>query len=173
MAKRLICVVIMVLLFLSSGRAFAIDSEQTRLTLTNLAGVYVTIEDGQPNIKKYAQKAELTKEQLQRDVEQGLTKNGIRVLTREQWLKTRGNPVFYVNVNTHETEKYWYAYDVRVELHQTVYMEANPKVRILATTWSMNMTGTANIGNLHIIKGDVGVLVDRFVKAYKAVNGKQ
>jgi len=32
------------------------------------------------------------------------------------------------------------------------------------------MTGIANIGNLHIVRNDAMVLVERFVAAYRAVN---
>jgi hypothetical protein len=165
---------IFLFIFLIMGSvAFALDSEVTRQTLKGLQGVYVILEDMQPNIQKYALKAGLTKEQLQKDIEHRLKENGINAFSKDEWMRTPGNPVLYVNVNTHETEKYWYAYDIKTELQQVVHVEANPKARTLAATWSINITGMANIGNLQVIKGDVGVLVGRFVEAYKAVNGKK
>jgi len=153
--------------------AHALDTEGTRQTLKGLRGVYVIVEDLQPNMQKYSSKAGLTKDELQSDIERQLRERGIRALSRDEWMKTPGKPIFYVSVNTHETEKYWYAYDIKTELQQTVFMETNPKVKALATTWSMNMTGSANIGTLHVIRGDVGVLVGRFIKAYKAVNERK
>jgi len=57
-------------------------------------------------------------------------------------------------------------------LRQIVSLEANPKVRTLASTWSISITGLANIGNLNLIRQDTGVLVGRFVQAYRAVNKK-
>jgi hypothetical protein len=149
------------------------DSNMSRKTLTGIQAVSVEVEELQPNIQKYAAKFALTKTNLQGDVVKALTNTGISVVSGNEWLNTPGRPVLYVNVNTHETEKYWYAYDIKIELRQIVYLETNPKVRILSDTWSISITGIANIGTLNVIRHDVGVLVDRFVEAYWMVNQKK
>ena len=149
---------------------WAEDSEVSRGTLAGLQGVSVFVENTQANVQKYAQKAGIDREVIQKETERRLRAAGIKVVAGEEWRRTPGNPFLYVSINTHETEKYWYAYDIKVEVRQVVNLEANPKVRTMATTWSMNMTGMANIGNLHIIKNDAMVLVERFVAAYKSVN---
>jgi hypothetical protein len=154
----------------------AFDSKETQLTLTGLQGVYVIVEELQSNIiryEKYLLKSGLSKEQIQQDVEQQLRKAGIRVLTPDEWTKTPGKPLLYVNINTYEHEKYWLAYDISINLHQLVSMESNPKIRTLASTWSMNVTGIANIGTLTVIRNNILYLVDRFIGAYKAVNNKR
>ena len=154
---------------------FAEDSEVSRATLKGIPGVYVIVEDLQPNILKYeryAKEFDLNKARIQKDVEQKLNAAGIKALAREEWEKTPGRPVLYVNINTHENEKYWFAYDIKVELRQVVFLEANPEAKTLANTWSINITGIANIGNLDIIRKDTGVLVGRFVGAWGAVNKK-
>jgi len=153
----------------------AIDTDVTRQTLSGLQGVYVGVEELQPNLMKYsaAQKADLSKEALKRDIEGRLSKAGIRVLTWDQAVKTPGIPFLYVNVNTHESEKYWYAYDIRIELQQLVSMEANPKVRTMAGTWSTNMTGVVNIGTMDKLKEAIAVLVGRFIGAFRAANPKR
>lgn len=156
------------MIFVTPG--FAEDSENSRATLAGIQGVGVIVEELQPNVQKYAAKSGLTKMQLQKDIEQKLRGGGIRVVAGGDWINTPGKPMLYVNVNTHETEKYWYAYNIKVELRQMASLEVNPKVRTLASTWSMTMTGVANIGNLNIIRGDLGVLMGRFVQAYHAVN---
>ena len=143
------------------------DSAVSRATLAGLQGVRVIVEEPQPNIQRYAEKYGLTRAQVQADVERRLQQAGIRTVQGDEWLKTPGRPLLYVNINTHETEKYWYAYDIRLELRQLVLLEANPKIRTMANTWSVNITGVANIGNLNVIKHDVGVFVDRFIAAYK------
>jgi len=173
MKKLITFFVVMLLLVSFNFNALAVDSDVTRLTLTGIQGVYVIVEEMQPNIQKYAAKAGLTKEQLQKDIELRLTEMGIKALSRDEWMKTPGKPVLYVSVNTHEAERYWYAYDVKIDLQQVVKMEANPKVNTLAATWSLNMTGMANIGSLKIIKGDMEVLLGRFQQAYWAVNRKR
>ena len=152
--------------------ALAEDSGMSRATLAGLQGVSVVVEEVQPNIQKYAAKFGLSGAQIRQDVVQKLQESGIRVVEGNEWLAIPGRPVLSVNVNTHETEKYWYAYDIKIELRQLAVLEANPQVKTLAGTWSMNITGLANIGNLNLIRQDVGALAGRFVQAYKAVNKK-
>ena len=148
---------------------YAIDSEQTRQTILTIKGVRVVVEDPQPNIQKYVQRFGLTKEQLQKTIEQRLMKAGITMLDQEKWLKTAGRPILYININTHEYQKYWYAYTIIVDLRQIVTLETNPDVRTLASTWSVNMAGIANIGSLDTINKNIDVLVDRFIEARQSL----
>jgi hypothetical protein len=154
------------LLTLMIGSASALDSEQTRKTLAGLPGVYVLVEELQPNIQKYANKFDLDKASLQKSTESRLREAGIRVLGREEWLKTLGRPVLYINVNTHEQEKYWFAYNVEVELQQVAAMEANPTIKSLVGTWSVNIAGAVNIGTINALQDRVKNLLDIFIKAY-------
>ena len=149
------------------------DSEPSRRTLIGLQGLHVIIEDFQPNIlkyDKYLQKAGLDKIQLQKDVETRLKSAGIRILSKDEWLRTLGRPVLYVNVNTHENEKFWFAYDIKVELRQVVRLDVKPEIKMLADTWSINMTGLVNIGTFANIRQNVNVVLDNFVLAYQSVN---
>jgi hypothetical protein len=153
--------------------ANAIDSELTRKTLAGLHGVNVVVEELQPNIQKYAQKAHLERDQIRSHVEGLLKKEGIPVLSYDQWLKAPGRPFLYVAINTHEYEKYWYAYDVRVQLRQKVMLEVNPEMATMADTWGINMTGTTNIGKLTAIRETLNLLVGRFGEAYRSANTKE
>ena len=148
------------------------DSEVSRATLAGLQGVNVVVEEVQPNVQKYAAKFGLSGALIRRDVVQKLQEGGIRVTQENEWLAIPGRPVLSVSVNTHETEKYWYAYDIKIELRQLAVLEASPQVKTLASTWSLNITGLANIGNLNLIRQDVGALAGKFVQAYRAVNKK-
>jgi hypothetical protein len=148
------------------------DSDSSRATLAGLQGVAVMIEDLQPNMQKYAAKSGLTKDQILKDVSQRLNAGGIRMVSGNEWLKTPGQPVLYVNINTHETDKYWYAYDIKVALRQIATLDANPQMKTAVTTWSLNITGQANIGTLHVIRQDAGVMIERFVQAYRTANRK-
>jgi hypothetical protein len=158
-------VTVCILAMLPVANLHAIDSEQTRQTILAIKGVRVVVEDPQPNIQKYVQRFGLTKEQLQKSIEQRLMKAGMTILEQEKWLKTAGRPILYVNINTHEYQKYWYAYTIIVDLRQIVTLEANPDLQTLASTWSVNMAGIANIGSLDTINKNVNVLVDRFIEA--------
>ena len=155
-----------------TGPGFAADAESSRATLAGIQGMSVVVEEVQPNVLKYSAKFGLSGAQIRRDVEQKLRENGIRVVEGNDWLVIPGRPVLSVNVNTHETEKYWYAYDIKLEFSQLAILEANPQVKTLAATWSISITGLANIGNLNLIRQDVGVLAGKFVGAYRAVNRK-
>jgi hypothetical protein len=153
-----------------AGQVWAEDTDVSRATLAGLQGVSVIVEELQPNVQKYAAKFGLTKAQVSLDVEKRLREAGIRVASGSDWLSLPGRPVLYININTHETEKYWFAYDVRVQLRQIATLDANPQLKTLAATWSLNITGQANIGTLNLIHQAVGTLVGRFVQAYRTVN---
>ncbi len=152
---------------------YAEDSDVSRGTLAGLQRIYVLVENIQPNIQKHSLNAGLSAAQIHRDVETRLNTAGILTMSRDEWLKTTGRPALYININTHETEKYRYAYDIKLELRQIVSLEINPKVKTLADTWSINITGVANIGNLHVIKKDADVLLERFIQAHRSVNGRK
>jgi len=168
--KNLIFTTIAILLLFCISPTWAEDVPETRLSLKNLPGVAVFVEELQTNIQKYGKKAGLERALIQAEVEQSLKKQGITVLSYNDWLNTKGRPFLYVNINTHETERYWYAYDIKVEVKQIAILEANPQVKTMVATWGISLTGIANIGNLHNIKKDAMVLVQRFVDAYKTVN---
>lgn len=160
-------------LIVFSAEAKAEDSDISRATLAGLQGVAVIVEDLQPNVLKYAAKSGLGKEQILKDAEKTLRDAGIKIVLGDEWINTPGRPLLYIRINTHETEKYWYAYDIKVEVRQMATLDANPQVKTLAATWSMNITGQANIGTLNVIRQDTSVMVGKFVKAWKSVNGKR
>jgi hypothetical protein len=166
MKKRIVITQIFALILTGwVSSVFAIDSDATRLTLRGLAGVTVVVEEMQPGLKKYGQKLGLQREQIKTETESILRKAGISVLTYDQWLKTPGRPFLYIVINTHEYEKYWYAYDVRAELRQRVLLEANPSVVAMASTWSINVTGNTHIGRLGEMKGNLNALLEGFIGA--------
>jgi hypothetical protein len=170
--SKLVIAILLSAIFWSLS-AQADDSEISRATLSGLDRIYVLIENIQPNIQKYARRAELSMPQLKNDIETRLNATGIRAMSRDEWLRTPGRPVLYVNINTHETEKYWYAYDIKLELRQIVNLEVNPEVKTLADTWSINITGVTDIGNLNVIRKDADVLLDRLTRAYLSVNRRK
>lgn len=170
MTKHKTAIAILILTIVWPASVLADDSELSRSTMSGLSGIHVLVESIQPNIQKHAQKAELSTVQIKKDAERQLIAAGIMTLSREEWLKASGRPVLYININTHETGKYWYAYDIKMELRQIVSLEINPKIKTLADTWSINITGVANIGNLDLIKKDADLLLARFIQVYRSMN---
>jgi hypothetical protein len=171
--KSFVFIIFLVMMFWSN--AFAFDTEISQKTLSGLRGFYILVEDLNSNITKYsnAQRVPLSKEQIKKDVEHRLKGAAIKVLSWDEMLKRPGKPMLYVNINTHEYEKFWYAYDIRIEAQQVVTLEHNPLIKMSACTWSMNMTGVVNIGTMNKIRDNLNILLDRFVAAYTAVNGKK
>ena len=149
--------------------AYAFDAEVSRETLRGLTGFHVLIEELNPNIAKYAnvQKNNISTQQLKSQVENRLHAAGIRVFSWDELMKTPERPILYVSVNTHEYEKFWYAYDIRVEVRQLATLVSQPGKLISGVTWSVNMTGVMNIGQIQTLYDNLGVLLGRFVEAYK------
>lgn len=151
----------------------AFDAEVTRETLKGLPGFYILIEELNPNIAKYAnvQKNHISTQTLKSQVENRLRAAGIRVLSWDEMMKTPERPILYVSVNTHEYEKFWYAYNILVEVRQLVTLAGQPGKTISGATWSMNMTGVMNIGQLRTLYDNLGTLLAGFVEAHKKANG--
>lgn len=163
---------IMVFLTVSVIHVHAFDADASRGTLKGLTGFYVLIEELNPNIAKYnkVQKNHIGTQQLKSNVENRLRAAGIRVLSWDEMMKESGRPILYICVNMYEYEKFWYAYDIRVEVRQLVTLVNQPGKTINGGTWSMNVTGVMNIGQIQTFYDNLGVLLDRFVGAYKTVN---
>jgi hypothetical protein len=148
--------------------AYAFDADASRETLKGLTGFYVLIEELNPNIAKYAnvQKNNISTQTLKSQVENRLRAAGIRILSWDEMMKTPERPMLYVRVNTHEYEKFWYAFDILVEVRQLVTLVSRQEKPIIGPTWSVNMTGVMNIGQLQTLYDNLGLLLDRFIQAY-------
>ena len=86
-------------------------------------------------------------------------------------MNTKGRPVLYANVNTH-VEGLSIAYNIRVEARQLVFTDGATRVKTLAGTWGITMTGMTRADKLDIIRQDLLTLVDKFIEAYWVVNNK-
>lgn len=152
----------------------AFDAEVSRETMKGLSGFYVLVEELNPNITKYVgvQKNPISTQTLKSQVESRLQKTGIRALSWDEMMKTPERPMLYVRINTHEYEKYWYAYDIRVDVRQLATLAGRPEKQIIGSTWGVNMTGVMNIGQLQSLYDNLERLLDRFVQAYGAANRK-
>jgi hypothetical protein len=175
MAAVLSCAILPWLMALP-GLPFALaveDDEYARSTLRGLPGVYVAVEALDPDVQQDG----LTKATLQADAELRLRMAGIKVLSREEWAKTQGGPVCYIDVSivkdvglTDVLDFDLYAFEVSVELHQDVALLRDMAVKVLSPTWSASYVGFTN--TLPRIRAKVTELVERFINAYQAVNPK-
>jgi len=165
--KQLFILIAIVLCQLSiASLLFASNTTINRLSLRGLKGVYVEVERIEPEIEKDG----LTKNHIRRDVELKLRKTGIKTLSKDEWFNTIGSPYLYVNVNVMKLRaSKEYIYSVNIALRQNVYPVREPIEVIGATTWSIG--GIVGITyNLNKIRSSVKSQVDKFIKAYLAVN---
>ena len=97
------------------------DGDLARVTLRGLQGVYVLLEDVQPEMAR----AGLTTQQLQIDVEWQLRQAGIPVLTKDQAFRVQGAPYLYVYVHLLPHPIGLTAYSSLVEVNQRASLDLN------------------------------------------------
>jgi len=138
---------------------------------TGIDAMYVVVED----LSKDAIEAGLTRKQIQMDVELKLRQEGIRIVSKEESLKTPVDAFLYVNVSVIKIRDLpKLAHHITVELKQGVFLMRNPKILILATTWSKAMTGySGDLRFVSAMREDVSDLVDIFLNDYLAANPKE
>jgi hypothetical protein len=166
--KRSFIFIVFALSFLNLGsNVFAQNDDETRPTLRGFEGVHVVVEQLSPAIEKDG----LTTNQLENDTELRLQSAGIKILSKEEFLKTAGKPYLYVNVNISvlRTQITRYIFYIRVEFNQDVSLVRNSMV-VPAVTWSAGGWGIDF--SLENIRDVVRDQVDKFVNAYDAVNLK-
>ncbi len=167
-----VCICVAVLL-LSANAGPAVGADADRETLEGIRAFTVAVEDLKPDVQKYAPRFGLTKAQLRKDVEKWLRDAGIAVVDGENTIDAAAGAILYIHVNTVNYQKYWYSYTVSVHVKQIPVDNEAADVRVLRDIWSVDMSGTANIGTLNTVKENVHVLVGKFISAYKSANGKE
>ena len=168
--KWLMAVVAILLIFASKSPASAIDSKSNRATLRGLEGVAVLVEQFSPEVEKEG----LVKNRLQTELELKLRMAGIKVLTKEECLKTPGEPYLYVNINVNiaKTESDIYPYSIDVLLIQKVSLARDPNQATYAVTWSTGGVGSIGKPILSQLQNSVEEILDVFVKAFLSENPK-
>ncbi len=147
------------------------DDDYARSTLRGLQGVYVAVEP----LDREVEASGLTTAGLKTDTELRLRMKGIPVLSKEQWTKTQGGPLCYVEVNIVDDAALGgvldfrlYAFEVRIEFNQDVFLVRDTAVKALSPTWSTSYLGVTN--SLPRIRDKVREMVGRFVDAYLEAN---
>jgi len=143
-------------------RALAADDTLGRASLKGLKAIGLIVEKFPPE----AEAEGLTREQVQKDIELRLKDSGVTVA------KEAGG-FLYVSVQTVKfPEGSGHSYSITLEFAQPVLLVRDTQTLVLGATWSLSATGTAAQGRLSLARLDVVNLVDKFVSAYRSVNGK-
>jgi len=144
-------------------------SKLQRTTLRGLKGVYVLIEELNPDLEKDG----LTGEQLLTDAELKLRKVGIEVLTEEEWLKTPDLPYLYVNINGDKVKNTFYCISIHVSLIQEIRLERNSFIKASGSTWQTSSVGGCNESVvISTVRDGLGDIIDNFINDYLAENPK-
>ena len=158
------CVVILIVVLASEGRAQTL--EQQRETLRGLAGVAVVVEP----LNAEAEQDGLQQRRLQATVEKQLRAAGIPVLSTETWSVTPGGPYLYVNVAALKKQYELYAYSIEVCLNQLVTLARDRNIRQFAETWETREVGTVGSDKLVTVQDSIARHVETFIAAYLTVN---
>jgi hypothetical protein len=166
--KKIFLMLIPVLLICLNTVVFAQDDEDTRRTLRGLKEIFLYVEPLDPQIEKTG----LTRDQIQTDTESNVKLAGIKVQAGEDFLRVKGHPYLYVNVNISmlTTQITRYLFYIRVELNQEVALVRTPDTRVSTVTWSVGGWGIDF--SLDNIRQTVRTQVDKFISAFLAENPK-
>lgn len=150
------------------------DIKKLTLEQQSLAGMdamFVLVED----LQKYSIEAGLTRRQIQTDVELKLRREGIRILSREEMLKTPGATTLCVVVGSQKIqESPILVFDLDVKFIQSTFLERNPKILVSGTTWNRGKIGYAgDLRFVNLVRQGIDDLVDMFLNDYLAANPKE
>ncbi len=167
---RIFSVLVMILLLSSVVQAQSRQFVWGKDVLKGLKSVNVLVVNRSPDIEKDGLKTS----SIQTDVELKLKMAGIKVLTEEESQKEPGKPFLVVRVNSFKDEKIkLYFYNIEVQLIEIVGLERDTNLRCNAATWSTIGNGRVGIHEVASLRGITQTYVDKFIRAYLAVNPKE
>lgn len=153
----------------SGSQALALDTPNERVTLADLSGVHVVVEDVAPG----AEREGLTRGGLQAEVEQRLRRAGLRPLTATEALASVGRPTLTLRVTLLRPPDapQLYVYGVDLALRQQIRLVRDRAVESFALTWSdTREVGAVPAARLSVVRDAVRAKVDQFVTAWRTVN---
>jgi len=165
-----ISMVLFLLMMVCVSDVYTQSIEDEIESLRGLKGVWIVIENLEPDIEKDG----LKRDQIQTDIKLKLWLAGIKVLTKEEWVNEPGRPYLYVRIGSLKDEsELFYAYCTELSLCQDVYLDRNTKINIIAETWSTLVVGLVGKDRVvDFIRDNTKDLVDEFISDYLSVNPK-
>ena len=155
--------------FISTSAVFAIgDDKYSRPSLKDLKKLCVVVQIEKP-VSDDFKKVGLTEERIRTGIELKLREAKIDVVYIETL--PSDTPILHVEVSGSKRDGKTFSFLIEVELWQKSFLKRDPKVEVIAGTWSTGVFGSgpaSNIGN--DIMGLINSMMDTFVKAYLSVN---
>lgn len=152
-----------------AGGASAELTDKQR-SLAGIDALYVFVQ----GLTEGTQKAGLTAEQIQSEVENKLKQLGVRVVSEEEGIRLAGSPVLYVSISVYKrTRIAAFVYHVDVGVLQGVTLVRDPTIRAMSITWNKGQLGYCPSSALaKSLRDTVEYLMDRFQEDYRAANPK-
>ena len=166
------CLITLIVLFLSFSIStpvvFAIgDDDYSRPSLRGLKKLLVVVQIEKPIAEDF-KKAGLTEDRIRTGVELKLQEAKIDVVYSDLSSDT---PVLHVELDGSNRNGKIYSFLIEVELWQKTFLKRDPKVEVIAGTWSTGVFGLGSVQNIaNDIIGLINGMMDTFVKAYLSVN---
>ena len=136
-------------------------------SLRKLVGVRLIIEELDQDTKTI-----LSEQQIQTDIELRLRRNGIRLLSKSEWLDAPGSPYLHLELRVLRSERTGvYNYSYSLELRQSVLLDRDPQFLMFAATWQTINGGYAGSSvAASAIRESIGDAVDDFCNDFLAAN---
>jgi len=168
--KSLIFLIVVFLSFLiSTSVCFAIgDDQYSRPSLKGLKKVSVVVQIEKPLSEDF-KKVDLTEERIRTGIELKLQEAKIDVVYATDL--TPEAPILHVDINGSNKNGKTFSFLIEVELWQRTFLKRDPKLEVIAGTWSTGVFGSGLVSNMaNEMMGLINSMMDTFVKAYLSVN---
>jgi len=156
------------------NNSYAVTNEDNAKTLKGIKSIYIVFEDfaqkkGEIGIKELG----ITEEQIIEKMELKLRLAGIKIISREECLKTKGSPLLLISSDIYLRGDS-FGYVIFITLNQNVLLERNTKLQTSAITWNHMSYGIIGKNNTSdkILKL-IDEISDLFLNDYLSVNPKK
>jgi hypothetical protein len=164
-----IWIVVFLNLLMSASVVFAIgDDRYSRSSLKGLKKLSVVVQIEKP-VSEDFRKVGLTEDRIRAGVELKLQEAKIGVVYVEKF--PSDTPILHVEVDGSRKRNNTFSFLIEVELWQRSFLKRDPKVEVIAGTWSTGIFGSGSASNIaNDVMGLINSMMDTFIKAYLSVN---
>jgi hypothetical protein len=169
--KCLTILIILLLSFLiSTPVVIAIgDDKYSRLSLKGLKKLSLVVQIEKP-VSEDFRKAGLSEDRVRTGVELKLRDEAKIDVVHVEDLSS-DTPILHVEINGSKKTDKTFSFLIEIELWQKSFLNRDPKLQVIAGTWSTGVFGSASASNvatdmMRLING----MMDVFAKAYLSVN---
>jgi len=167
--KCQILLIIVLSLLVSTSTVLAIgDDEYSRPSLKGLKKLSVVVQI-EKQVSDDFKKTGLTEERIRTGIGLKLQEAKIDVVYTENL--PSDTPILHVEVSGSKKDGKTFSFLLEVELWQKSFLKRDPKIEVMAATWSAGVFGLGSASNIaNDIMGLINGMMDTFVKAYLSVN---